>query len=87
MLVASGLIVGESLFGVLFAGLIVSTGKAEPLGLRPRRLRTGGHRPRRARLRAAGTAVSFAGPPLSAELLYLQGSISVEMRLAASDRD
>jgi putative OPT family oligopeptide transporter len=35
VLVASGLIVGESLFGVLLAGLIVSTGKAEPLGLAP----------------------------------------------------
>jgi putative OPT family oligopeptide transporter len=33
VLVASGLIVGESLFGVLLAGLIVSTGRAEPLGL------------------------------------------------------
>ncbi|HEY2474593.1 MAG TPA: oligopeptide transporter, OPT family [Candidatus Cybelea sp.] len=33
VLVASGLIVGESLFGVLLAGLIVSTGKAEPLAL------------------------------------------------------
>jgi putative OPT family oligopeptide transporter len=33
VLVASGLIVGESLFGVLLAGLIVSTGKADPLGL------------------------------------------------------
>ncbi|MFY9719868.1 MAG: oligopeptide transporter, OPT family, partial [Candidatus Cybelea sp.] len=35
VLVASGLIVGESLFGVLLAGLIVSTGKAEPFGLAP----------------------------------------------------
>ena len=33
VLVASGLIVGESLFGVLLAGLIVSTNKAEPLAL------------------------------------------------------
>jgi putative OPT family oligopeptide transporter len=33
VLVASGLIVGESLFGVLLAGLIVATGKAAPLGL------------------------------------------------------
>jgi putative OPT family oligopeptide transporter len=33
VLVASGLIVGESLFGVLLAGLIVSTGRAEPLAL------------------------------------------------------
>ncbi len=33
VLVASGLIVGESLFGVLLAGLIVFSGKAAPLGL------------------------------------------------------
>jgi putative OPT family oligopeptide transporter len=33
VLVASGLIVGESLFGVLLAALIVFSGKAEPLGL------------------------------------------------------
>jgi putative OPT family oligopeptide transporter len=33
VLIASGLIVGESLFGVLLAGLIVSTGRAEPLAL------------------------------------------------------
>jgi putative OPT family oligopeptide transporter len=33
VLVASGLIVGESLFGVLLAGLIVFSGKATPLGL------------------------------------------------------
>lgn len=33
VLVASGLIVGESLFGVLLAGLIVFSGKPEPLGL------------------------------------------------------
>jgi putative OPT family oligopeptide transporter len=33
VLVASGLIVGESLFGVLLAGLIVSSGRPEPLGL------------------------------------------------------
>lgn len=33
VLVASGLIVGESLFGVLLAGLIVASGKAAPLGL------------------------------------------------------
>ena len=33
VLVASGLIVGESLFGVLLAGLIVSSNKAEPLAL------------------------------------------------------
>jgi putative OPT family oligopeptide transporter len=33
VLVASGLIVGESLFGVLLAGLIVSTNKPEPLAL------------------------------------------------------
>jgi hypothetical protein len=33
ILVASGLIVGESLFGVLLAGLIVFSGKASPLGL------------------------------------------------------
>ncbi len=41
VLVASGLIVGESLFGVLLAGLIVSTGKAEPLGLAPDAFATG----------------------------------------------
>jgi putative OPT family oligopeptide transporter len=35
VLIASGLIVGESLFGVLLAGLIVSTGNPEPLGLAP----------------------------------------------------
>ena len=35
VLVASGLIVGESLFGVLLAGLIVSTGRPDPLGLMP----------------------------------------------------
>jgi putative OPT family oligopeptide transporter len=33
VLIASGMIVGESLFGVLLAGLIVSTGRPEPLGL------------------------------------------------------
>ncbi|MBV8245987.1 MAG: oligopeptide transporter, OPT family [Candidatus Eremiobacteraeota bacterium] len=33
VLVASGLIVGESLFGVLLAGLIVATGKPAPLAL------------------------------------------------------
>jgi putative OPT family oligopeptide transporter len=33
VLIASGLIVGESLFGVMLAGLIVSTGRPEPLGL------------------------------------------------------
>ena len=33
VLVASGLIVGESLFGVVLAGLIVFSGKAAPLGL------------------------------------------------------
>jgi putative OPT family oligopeptide transporter len=33
VLAASGLIVGESVFGVLNAGLIVATGKAAPLGL------------------------------------------------------
>jgi putative OPT family oligopeptide transporter len=33
VLIASGLIVGESLFGVLLAGLIVSTGRPDPLGL------------------------------------------------------
>jgi putative OPT family oligopeptide transporter len=33
ILVASGLIVGESLFGVLLAGLIVFSGKGSPLGL------------------------------------------------------
>ena len=34
-LVASGLIVGESLFGVLIAGLIVASGKDAPLALVP----------------------------------------------------
>ena len=33
ILTASGMIVGESIFGVLNAGLIVATGKAAPLGL------------------------------------------------------
>jgi len=33
VLVASGMIVGESLFGVLLAGLIVASGKAAPLGI------------------------------------------------------
>jgi putative OPT family oligopeptide transporter len=33
VLVASGLIVGESLFGVILAGIIVFSGKAEPLAL------------------------------------------------------
>ncbi|MGH8165209.1 MAG: OPT family oligopeptide transporter, partial [Rhodanobacteraceae bacterium] len=33
VLIASGLIVGESLFGVLLAGLIVFTGKATPLAV------------------------------------------------------
>ncbi len=33
VLIASGLIVGESLFGVLLAALIVFSGKAEPLGI------------------------------------------------------
>jgi hypothetical protein len=32
-LLASGLIVGESLFGVLLAGLIVVSGKGEPLAV------------------------------------------------------
>ena len=35
VLLASGLIVGESLFGVLFAGVIVATGKESPFGLFP----------------------------------------------------
>jgi len=35
VLLASGLIVGESLFGVALAGLIVATGKGEPLGVLP----------------------------------------------------
>lgn len=35
VLIASGLIVGESLFGVILAGLIVFTGKPEPLGVMP----------------------------------------------------
>jgi uncharacterized oligopeptide transporter (OPT) family protein len=33
VLMASGLIVGESLFGVLLAGIIVASGKESPLGL------------------------------------------------------
>jgi putative OPT family oligopeptide transporter len=33
VLIASGLIVGESLFGVLLAGIIVATGNASPFGL------------------------------------------------------
>ena len=33
MLLASGLIVGESLWGVALAGLIVATGKGEPLAV------------------------------------------------------
>jgi putative OPT family oligopeptide transporter len=33
ILLASGLIVGESLFGVILSGIIVATGKDEPLGL------------------------------------------------------
>jgi hypothetical protein len=35
VLLASGLIVGESLFGVFTAAVIVSTNKAEPFGLVP----------------------------------------------------
>ena len=35
VLLASGLIVGESLFGVFLAGVIVSTGKESPFGLVP----------------------------------------------------
>lgn len=35
VLIASGLIVGESLFGVVLAGLIVFTGRPEPLGVMP----------------------------------------------------
>jgi putative OPT family oligopeptide transporter len=35
VLLASGLIVGESLFGVLFAGVIVATGKESPFGFFP----------------------------------------------------
>ncbi|MEK0372823.1 OPT family oligopeptide transporter [Corynebacterium mastitidis] len=34
-LMATGLIVGESLFGVLHAGIIAATGKASPLGIFP----------------------------------------------------
>jgi putative OPT family oligopeptide transporter len=33
VLIASGLIVGESLFGVLLAGIIVASGKSSPLGV------------------------------------------------------
>ena len=33
VLMASGLIVGESLFGVLLAGIIVVSGKSDPLAL------------------------------------------------------
>jgi hypothetical protein len=33
VLAASGMIVGESIFGVVLAGLIVATGKSEPLAL------------------------------------------------------
>ncbi|HKE37152.1 MAG TPA: OPT/YSL family transporter, partial [Candidatus Baltobacteraceae bacterium] len=33
VLVASGLIVGESIFGVIFAGLIVVTGQASPIAV------------------------------------------------------
>ncbi len=33
VLLASGMIVGESLFGVLYAGFIVATGKGAPLGI------------------------------------------------------
>ena len=33
MLLASGLIVGESLFSVVLAGIIVATGKGEPLAV------------------------------------------------------
>jgi putative OPT family oligopeptide transporter len=33
VLLASGLIVGESLFGVLLAGVIVATGRADPLSV------------------------------------------------------
>lgn len=35
VLLATGLIVGESLFGVLNAGIIAASGKAEPLGIFP----------------------------------------------------
>lgn len=35
VLMATGLIVGESLFGVLNAGIIAASGKSEPLGLLP----------------------------------------------------
>ncbi|KQB84475.1 OPT family oligopeptide transporter [Corynebacterium oculi] len=35
VLMATGLIVGESLFGVLHAGIIAATGKAAPLGIFP----------------------------------------------------
>jgi putative OPT family oligopeptide transporter len=33
VLMASGMIVGESVFGVVYAGMIVATGKAAPLGI------------------------------------------------------
>ncbi|HEY7005037.1 MAG TPA: oligopeptide transporter, OPT family, partial [Sphingomicrobium sp.] len=33
VLLATGLIVGESLFGVVFAGIVAATGKDAPLGV------------------------------------------------------
>jgi hypothetical protein len=42
VLVASGLIVGESLFGVLNSGLIVATNKEAPLALAPADFVAGG---------------------------------------------
>jgi len=33
VLMATGLIVGESLFGVLYAGIVVGSGKSEPFAL------------------------------------------------------
>jgi hypothetical protein len=35
VLLATGLIVGESLFGVALAGLVVATGSSAPLGIMP----------------------------------------------------
>ena len=51
VLMATGLIVGESLFGVAFAGIVAGSGSDAPLGGRRRAFRDPRHGDRRACLR------------------------------------